>query len=112
MSEPGNRSEVCAAAGCGEPLPARTGRGRPRLYCSARCRSTAAPRTTLSVEVDHELDDSVGRPTGRIWLVRMRRGKRTVVVASDLGRPSADHLAGQIADLIGPRQRAEGGAIE
>ena len=44
--------------------------------------------------------------------MRMRRGRREVVVASELGRPSADHLAGQIADLIGPLRRAGGGAME
>ena len=29
-----------------------------------------------------------------MWLVRMRRGKDEVIVATELGRPSADHLAG------------------
>jgi hypothetical protein len=42
----------------------------------------------------------------------MRRGNAEVVVATELGRPSADHLAGQIAELIGGRQRAQGGAME
>ncbi|WP_164477770.1 hypothetical protein [Nocardioides pantholopis] len=26
---------------CGNPLPPRTGRGRPRIYCSDRCRHLA-----------------------------------------------------------------------
>ena len=62
----------------------------------------------LSIEVDHELDEDGSRPAGRVWLVRMRRSRREVVVASDLGRPSAGHLA----DLIGPLRRAQGGAME
>jgi hypothetical protein len=66
----------------------------------------------LSVEVDHEGDQAAGRPTGRVWLVRMRRGRNEVVVASELGRPSADHLAGQISQLIDRRRRAQGGAMK
>ena len=54
-------------------------------------------------------DDVVG---GRVWLVRIRRGQREVVVASELGRPSAERLAGQIAELIGPLRRAKGAAME
>jgi hypothetical protein len=53
-----------------------------------------------------------GRPVGRVWLVRLRRGARSVVVASELGRPSADHLARQIAGLLPSRRGAEGGAME
>jgi hypothetical protein len=102
---------VCAAPGCTEPLPAPAGRGRPRLYCSPQCRAGSSAGA-LSVEVDHDLDEDDGRPAGRVWLVRMRRGRREVVVASELGRPSADHLAGQIADLISPLRRAEGGGME
>ena len=104
---------MCAAPGCEEPLPEPAGRGRPRLFCSPKCRAAGSPRAgPLTVEVDHELDEDGGRPAGRVWLVKMRRGRREVVVASELGRPSADHLAGQIAALIGPRRQAEGGAIE
>jgi hypothetical protein len=66
----------------------------------------------LIVEVDHEGDETDGRPTGRVWLVRMRRGTTTVVVATNLGRPSADHLAGQISGLIGRRRWPPGGARE
>jgi hypothetical protein len=53
-----------------------------------------------------EGDDA--RPLGRVWLVRMRRGPNEVIVATELGRPSADHLAGQIAQLIDRRQPAQG----
>ena len=44
------------------------------------------------------------------WLVKMRRGPKEVVVAEGLGRPWADYLASQIADLIErPRRQEEGG---
>ncbi len=66
----------------------------------------------LVVEVDHEPVDDGARPAGRIWVVRLRRGPRQVVVASELGRPSADHLAHQIGDVISPRRRAKGAAME
>jgi hypothetical protein len=113
MSASINPPKVCATQGCSELLPAPTGRGRPRLYCSPKCRSTGVARSgALSIEVDHDGDDSNGRPTGRVWLVRMRRGSNDVVVASELGRPSADHLAGQISQLIGGRRRAQRGAME
>jgi hypothetical protein len=66
----------------------------------------------LTVEVDHVHDESGGRPLGRVWIVKLRRGRDEVVVATELGRPSADDLAGQIARLISPRQRAQGAAME
>jgi hypothetical protein len=65
----------------------------------------------LAVEVDHEALDENARPLGRVWLVKMRRGPKEVVVAQGLGRPSADYLAGQIADLIERPRRAEGGGM-
>ena len=108
MSGPG----LCAAPGCGAALPAQTGRGRRRIYCSQRCRARAvAGGGRLTVEVDHEPVEDGTRPVGRVWLVRLRRGKHQVVVASELGRPSADHLANQIADVLSPG-RAQGAAME
>jgi hypothetical protein len=113
VSAPSDQPKVCATRGCRELLPAPSGRGRPRLYCSPKCRSIGVARNSaLIVEVDHDSDENNGRPTGRVWLVRMRRGNAEVVVATELGRPSADHLAGQITKLIGGRQRAHGGAME
>ena len=111
MSAKAARPSVCAAPGCSEPLPPPAGRGRPRLYCSSRCRAAKAPNA-IAVEVDYEVDEDGGRPLGRVWLVKLRRGRREVIVASELGRPSADHLAAQIAELIEPRRRAQKGAIE
>ena len=113
MSAPSDQPKVCANLGCRGPLPAQIGRGRRRIYCSPSCRRISVARSgALRVEVDHESDANNGRPTGRVWFVRMRRGNAEVVVATELGRPSADHLAGQITQLIGRRQRAQGGAME
>jgi hypothetical protein len=114
MNEPSSRPTICIAPGCEEALPATTGRGRPRLYCSPRCRPAGVGSAeALVVEVDHEGHGGDGqRPLGRVWFVRVRCGQREVIVANELGRPSADHLAGQLAAVIGPRSRASGGAID
>ena len=104
---------ICAAPGCGASLPPPAGRGRPRIYCSPKCR--ARPATgggRLVVEVDHEAVDDGARPAGRVWLVRLRRGNRQVVVAAELGRPSADHLANRIGEVVSPLRRAKGAAME
>ena len=113
MSASFDRPKVCTTPGCEEELPPPSGRGRPRLYCSTKCRSTNTARGgAFSVEVDYEGDEAASRPTGRVWLVRMRHGNDEVVVATELGRPSADHLAGQIAQLIDRPRRAQGSAME
>jgi hypothetical protein len=104
---------LCAAPGCDEVV-VRSGRGRPRLYCSPTCRPAARGRAGVHVivEVDHAPTPDNERPTGRVWLVRMRRGPRSVVIAAELGRPSADHLAGQLNELLATRGRAKGVAME
>jgi hypothetical protein len=48
---------------------------------------------------------------GRVWLVRLRRGTQSVVIAAELGRSSADFLAGQINELLATRRREKGAAI-
>jgi hypothetical protein len=105
---------VCAAPGCDNPLPPRSGRGRPALYCSPECRPAGRgrPGVHVVVEVDHEptLDDE--RPAGRIWLVRLRRGDQAVVIAAELGRPSAEHLAGQLNSLLATRRRPKGVPVD
>lgn len=113
-----SRHEItCAAPGCANPV-SRGGRGRPAIYCSAACRSSSYRNhrrhldEPVVVEVDHGSTSAKGRPAGRVWMVRLRRGERSVIVAIGLGRPSADHLAGQISDLLGGRQPAGGGAID
>jgi hypothetical protein len=63
------------------------------------------------VEIDAEAGDTTGRPTGHVWLVRLRRGERSVEVATGLGRPSAEYLARQLRDLIDMPRPAEGGEM-
>ena len=107
------RPSTCARPGCPNPL-VRRARGRPPLYCSAACRHAVArkgPAPRLVVEVDAEACDITGRPRGHVWLVRVRRGDRVVEVATGLGRPSAEHLARQLREVIEPQRPAEGGAM-
>lgn len=97
-----DRLGACARPGCGAPL-VRKARGRPPLYCSTACRHAVGrkgPVPRLVVEVDYEQEDRIGRPTGHVWLVRLRRGDREVEVGTGLGRPSAEYLARQLRDLI------------
>ena len=108
-------TRTCAAQGCDTPVPLRTGRGRPFIYCSASCRPTQQrkdPKVSLVAEIDHEPTTENVRPAGRIWSVRLRRGSRVVTIAEELGRPSADHLIAQINELIGVPSPREGAAIE
>jgi hypothetical protein len=106
----------CARPGCPQPV-VRNPIGRPRLYCSPACRTQAhrqahpAPRQPLIVEVGHGSTSSRGRPAGQVWLVRLRRGSQQVIVATGLGRPSADYLATQIRDIINPPHLAAPAAI-
>jgi hypothetical protein len=85
------------------PRPAT---GRPGRFCSGTCRSRAHRQRRLAdvpvvVEVDFGSASSRGRSPERAWMVRMRRGERSVIVASGLPRHGADRLARAIADLIG-----------
>ncbi len=108
-----DRSGRCARPGCEGPL-VRKARGRPPLYCSAACRHAVGrkgPIPRLMVEIDAEAGDTTGRPTGHVWLVRLRRGERSVEVATGLGRPSAEYLARQLRDLIDMPRPAEGGEM-
>jgi hypothetical protein len=52
------------------------------------------------VEVDFGSASSRGRSPDRAFMVRMRRGERSVIVAIGLRRPAADRLAAQIAELV------------
>jgi hypothetical protein len=110
-----SETRTCHADGCENPVPQRTGRGRPFIYCSAPCRPTKSrknPTPQLVAEIDHAPTAENARPAGRIWSVRLRRGQRTVTIAEELGRPSADHLVAQLNELIGAKSGAEGGFIE
>jgi hypothetical protein len=99
----------CAAPGCTLTLTlTRTGRGRPTRYCSPTCR-TAAHREhrrhrnqPLHAQTDHGSTSAKGRPSGRAWLIRLRRGHRAVIIATGLTQPAAEHLTHQINQLLHP----------
>ena len=103
---------TCASPLCDNDVGRRPGeRGRPRIYCSPTCRPSRKAVRQLVVEmdqVDHDDDDGAGRS----WVVRLRRGQRTVVVGQDLGRFSARALCEELAALLQPRARQKGDAIE
>ena len=56
----------------------------------------------LHAEVDHGSTSAKGQLPGRVWLVRLRRDNHAVIIATGLARPSAEHLADQINQLIHP----------
>jgi hypothetical protein len=102
----------CAGPGCAGTIQAKTGRGRPALYCSPACRETEAKRRhRLHVEVEHEPTEFGERPTGRVWSVVLSRGVHRLVIANELGRPSAEHLASAISDFLTDRGSTRGGGI-
>lgn len=106
---------TCAALGC-QRLVSRPNRpGRPPIYCSTDCRpsrSRVARRGRVVVEVDHPDISPDGRPADRVWTVRLRSGERVVVVADDLGWPTANALARELNDLLFVRPPQKGAAID
>jgi hypothetical protein len=97
-------SPGCAAPGCANPLPAH-GPGRPAFFCSQACRARAyrqrqRQRGTIVAEVDLGSTSSKGRTQGRVWLVRLRRGNESVIIAIGLSRMRADALAERITTLL------------
>ena len=104
-ASPPSQPATCAGPGCHNPVARRHRRGRPPRYCSPACRQRAAHPY---VEVD--CDPTDGRPVGRVWTVRLHRHGRSVIIADHLGRPSADYLAHQIANVLGSPRPAQGGA--
>lgn len=102
----GTDPPTCAGPGCGNPLPEAT-TGRPARFCSAACRVRSHRQAhrekdlPVAVEVDMGSASSRGRPPERAWMVRLRRGKRSVIVAIGLRRSAADRLATQITELLG-----------
>lgn len=101
MSDP----VICAAPHCDQPVVRRPGQlGRPPSYCSPACRPSSV-RPSLTVEVDQragDLDDS-----SRDWEVRIRRGRRVVIVRADLGRFSATALATELRSILAGRDLGE-----
>lgn len=104
-------STVCAADGCDGVVTRQPGqRGRPPIYCSPQCRPSRRSQGAQRVEVDVEpVDDDAGE---RCFVVRLRRGSRSVTVATDVGRISAAVLAAEIRAVLAPRTRQEGVMIE
>ena len=96
-------SATCAAKDCSNQVVRRPGQvGRPPIYCSERCRPSARGlRAGLVVELaHHEVDDDVS-PTTIGWQVTLRRGRRWAVIATCLGRFSAQLMAREICDVVG-----------
>jgi hypothetical protein len=94
----------CTAPGCTNPLPA-PGPGRPACFCSQACRARAwrsrqCQRGALVAEVDMGSTSSKGRRGGQIWMVRLRRDNKSVIVAIGLSRTCAEALAEEINALI------------
>jgi hypothetical protein len=110
---PAAKTLTCARPGCANPVVRRPGRtGRPPIYCSPACRpSRRADRGQISVEIDQDDDARPGLDPGRSWIVRLRRGRRTVIVGRDLGRFAATALTGELHQLLHPT-RQEGVAID
>lgn len=106
---------TCASPDCDNPVVGRPGAlGRPPIYCSPACRPSrkgAYADRRIVVEVDQQDNDEC-EGAGRLWVVRIRRGGRSVVLGRDLGRFSATVLAGELRAVLQPGTRQEGDAIE
>jgi hypothetical protein len=63
-------------------------------------RQRQTSRGAVSVEVDHGSTSSKGRPAGKAWLVRLRRGDEAVIVAIGLTNATAERLAERIRRLV------------
>lgn len=106
--------QTCARPDCSNPVLRDGQRGRPPIYCSPACRARAQrrpPSVPVVVEVGHGPLQAHGRPAGRVWQVRLRRGPHAVTVAEGLGRTTADGLAAQITVVLRP-STTEGAAID
>jgi hypothetical protein len=54
----------------------------------------------VTVEIDTGSSTSRGRTPGQAWLIRLRRGNRSVITTIGLSRTSAEHLAHKITELL------------
>ena len=111
---PDPTAQACARPDCINPVIRPRRRGRPPIYCSPDCRARAKRRPSTApvlVEVDHGSLSSQGRPAGRVWLVRISRGSQTAIIATGLGRTTADNLAAQISAVLRPPSTTQGAAI-
>jgi hypothetical protein len=87
---------LCQA--CGRALPPQAGKGRRRLYCDARCRSTArrerarkehVVKQALTVNHRHEYLDITGGEPNRDDLVAARAVDAARHLADELSHPSS-----------------------
>lgn len=92
-------ARTCAAPGCDNVVPPRPGRaGRRPIYCCPACRPSRAQQRVV-VEIDVEADED--HDPGRDWIVRLRRGRRSMVVGHSLGRLSANAFAIELESFFG-----------
>jgi len=61
----------------------------------------------LTVEIDTGSASSRGRPPDHAWMIRLRRGDQSVIVAVGLTRTAAQHLADHIAEIVHDDQAEE-----
>jgi hypothetical protein len=54
----------------------------------------------VTVQIDTGSSNSRGRPPGQAWLIRLRRGNRSVITTIGLSRTSAEQITEQITDLL------------
>jgi hypothetical protein len=93
----------CAAPDCTNPVTHHP-TGRPARYCSTTCRvrhhrqrKTSDP---ITIEIDTGSASSRGRTPERSWLVRIRRGDNSVIIAIGLRHHAATRLAEQLTNLL------------
>ena len=66
----------------------------------------------MVVEVEHPDVSPDGRPADRVWTVRLRKSDHVIVIADDLGWPTANALARELNDLLHNNPAQTGGAID
>jgi hypothetical protein len=100
----------CAAPDCTNPITHHP-TGRPARYCSSTCRvrhhrqQHATTPDPITIEVDTGSASSRGRTPDRAWLVRIRRGDNSVIIAIGLRHHAANRLAEQLTNLLTPQRR-------
>jgi hypothetical protein len=103
---------TCANPNCDRAVPRPKRPGRPAIYCSPGCRRTRRPPDPLIVEVQHPDISPDGRPAQRVWTVQLRRGDHTVIIANNLGWPTANALAHELNNLLLTNTPNNGAAID
>ncbi len=91
------------------PRPSRRGRGQ-REVCPQPVELHRRFEVLPGVQAQADRGDD-GSQAGRNWVVRLQRGHDIVTIGQDLGRFSAQALAGDLRRLFGPAGQG-GGTIE